>query len=75
MFVIKYHAKGKRTKYFSGGKSLVVNKRYAIAFGDNLMEKFKALENEYCTLEKIKVSDVAERMYENTYVKYGKIIW
>ena len=40
MFVVKYHAKGHQTEYF-GNKKRVVNKRCAIAFGEDLREQFK----------------------------------
>ena len=36
MFVVKYHAKGHRTKYL-GDKKEVVNKRCAIAFGEGCL--------------------------------------
>ena len=74
MFVVKYHAKGRRTKYL-GNKKFVVNKRCAIAFGDGLREQFKNVECECCTLEYIKVSDTAEMVYKNSYTKLGSIKW
>ena len=40
MFVVKYHAKGHRTKYL-GDKKEVVNKRCAIAFGEGLRGQFE----------------------------------
>ena len=75
MFVVKYHAKGKPTKYYSGGKSLVKNKRCAMAFGEGLREQFKQVESEHCTLENISVSDTAEMMYRNQYIKVNNIKW
>lgn len=74
MFVIKYHAKGHRTEYF-GDKKRVVNKKYAIAFGEGLREKFNQLESEYCLLENISASDMAEMMYENSCIKVNNIKW
>ena len=75
MFVIKYHAKGRRSEYFGNGKS-VKNKKYALAFGENLREKYKTLEGEHCTLETLSnVSNVAEMMYANTYVMVNCIEW
>lgn len=74
MFVVKYHAKGRRTEYF-GDRKRVVNKRCAIAFGDGLREQFKQVESETCTLEDIKVSDTAEMMYKNRYIRVGSIKW
>ena len=74
MFVVKYHAKGHQTKYL-GNKKSVVNKRCAIAFGEGLREQFKKVESEHCTLEDIKVSDIAEMMYKNSYIKVGSIKW
>lgn len=74
MFVVKYHAKGHRTKYL-GDKKEVVNKRCAIAFGEGLREQFEKVESEHCTLEDIKVSDTAEMMYENSYIKVENIKW
>ena len=74
MFIIKYHAKGKKTKYF-GGDKIVVNKKCALAFGENLRENFAHIENKYCKLENISVSDVAEEIYADKYIKLGKISW
>lgn len=74
MFIIKYHAKGHKTEYL-GDKKRVANKKYAIAFGEGLRDKFKQLESEHCTLENISVSDMAEMMYENSYVKVNNIKW
>lgn len=74
MFIVKYHAKGHRTEYF-GEKKRVVNKKYAIAFGEGLREKFKQLESSYCTLENISVSDMAEMMYRDSYTKVNNIRW
>lgn len=74
MFVVKYHAKGHRTKYL-GDKKEVVNKRCAIAFGEGLREQFEQVESEHCTLKDIKVSDTAEMMYKNSYIKVGNIKW
>ena len=74
MFVVKYHAKGYRTEYF-GDRKRVVNKRCAIAFGECLRAKFKQIESEACTLEDIKVSDTAEMMYKNGYIRVGSIKW
>lgn len=76
MFVVKYHAKGHKTKYLGWGtKKAVVNKRCAIAFGESFREQFKQVESEYCTLEDIKVSDTAEMMYKSSYIKVGSIKW
>ena len=74
MFVVKYHAKGRRTEYL-GYKKRVVNKRCAIAFGDGLREQFKHVECEHCTLEDIRVSETAEMVYKNSYTKLGCIKW
>ena len=74
MFVVKYHAKGRRTEYL-GYKKRVVNKRCAIAFGDGLREQFKHVECECCTLEDIRVSETAEMVYKNSYTKLGSIKW
>lgn len=74
MFVVKYHAKGYRTEYF-GDRKRVVNKRCAIAFGEGLREQLKQVESEHCTLEDIKVSDIAEMMYKNRYSRVGSIKW
>lgn len=74
MFIIKFHAKGHKTKYF-GNKKTVSTKKYALAFGEGLREQFKHLESEHCTLEKLIVSDIAEMMYQNKYVKVGSIAW
>lgn len=74
MFVIKYHKRGCKTEYL-GDKKLVANKKCAFAFGENLRDKFKQVETEFCTLETIKVSDIAETMYADKYVKVGKINW
>lgn len=74
MFVVKYHAKGHRMEYL-GDKKKVVNKRCAIAFGEGLREQFKQVESEHCTLEDIKVSDTAEMMYKNSYIRVGSIKW
>ena len=74
MFILKYHAKGRRTEYF-GDKKRVVNKRCAIAFGEGLRERFEKVACEYCTLEDIKVSDTAEMVYKNSYTRVGKIEW
>ncbi len=74
MFVIKYHAPGHKTKYF-GNEKLVVNKKYAIAFGEGLREKAKQLESEYCSLKDIRVSKIAELMYENDCIKVTNIRW
>lgn len=74
MFVVKYHRRGYKTKYL-GDKKLVANKRCALAFGEDLRDKFKQVETELCTLETIKVSDIAETMYADKYVKVGKINW
>ena len=75
MFVIKYHAKGKKTKYFAGKGKTVVSKKSAIAFGENFREKFKSIETEHCSLVTINVSEVAEMMYADKYIKVGKIEW
>lgn len=74
MFVVKYHAKGYRTEYF-GDRKRVVNKRCALAFGEGFREQFKQVESETCTLEDIKVSDIAEMMYKNRYIRVGSIKW
>lgn len=74
MFVVKYHAKGHKTEYL-GDKKSVKNKNCAFAFGENLRDKFRQIETETCTLETIKVSEAAEMMYADTYVKVGKINW
>ena len=74
MFILKYHAKGRRTEYF-GDKKRVVNKRCAIAFGAGLREQFKHVECEQCTLEDIRVSETAEMVYKNSYTKLGSIKW
>lgn len=74
MFLVKYHAKGYKTKYL-GDKKAVVNKKYAIAFGEEFREQFKQVESECCTLENIKVSDVAETIYQNSYIKVNNIKW
>ena len=74
MFVVKYHAKGRRTEYF-GNRNRVLTKRCAIAFGEGLRAKFKQIESEACTLEDIKVSDIAEMMYKNSYIRVGSIKW
>lgn len=74
MFILKYHAKGRRTEYF-GDKKRVVNKRCAIAFGEGLREQFKHLESETCTLEDLKGSDIAEMVYKNSYIRVGSIKW
>lgn len=47
----------------------------AIAFGEGLREQFKQVESEHCTLEDIKVSDTAEMMDKNSYIKVGSIKW
>lgn len=75
MFVIKCHAKGYPTKYFGTNKKLVSKKNYAAAFGEGMRERFKVVEGEHCTLESINVSDVAEMMYHDTYVRYENIRW
>ena len=74
MFILKYHAKGRRTEYF-GDKKRVVNKRCAIAFGEGLRERFKKVACEYCTLEDIKVSSTAEMVYKNSFIRVCKIEW
>lgn len=74
MFILKYHAKVRRTEYF-GDKKRVVNKRCAIAFGEGLRERFKNVACEYCTLENITVSATAEMVYKNSYIRVGKIEW
>lgn len=74
MFIIKYHAKNHPTQYF-GDKKRVVNKQFALAFGENLREKYKVLESPTCTLVTIPVSQTAEMMYANTFIKVGKIAW
>ena len=72
MFVIKYHAKGHKSEYFSrNGK--VRNKRFAMAFGENLRGKFSCMESEHCALVSIDVSPVAELMYADRFVTYNKI--
>ena len=75
MFIIKYHAKGKKTKYFGADGNLVSNKKSSVAFGENLRNKFKKLENEHCSLVTISVSEVAEMMYFNNHVKVREIKW
>lgn len=74
MFVIKYHAKGRKSEYF-GNEKRVKNKQFALAFGEELRDKFQQLENEHCTLETIKVSDVAEMMYSDKCIKVSAINW
>ena len=74
MFIIKYHAKGHPTQYF-GDKKRVVNKQCALAFGENLRDKYKVLESSTCTLVTIPVSQTAEMMYASSWVKVGKISW
>ena len=74
MFILKYHAKGRRTEYL-GDKKRVVNKRCAIAFGEGLRERFEKVACEYCTLENIKVSATAEMVYKNSFIRVGKIEW
>ena len=74
MFILKYHAKGRRTEYF-GDKKRVVNKRCAIAFGEGLRDQLKTVECEYCTLENIKVSSTAEMVYKNSFIRVGEIEW
>lgn len=73
MFVIKYYAEGRQPEYF--GDKRVKSKKCAYAFGENLRNQFKAVESEHCKLENIKVSDVAEMMYADKWIKVGKIIW
>lgn len=72
MFIIKYHAKGHQTEYFSGN-GRVKSKRFAMAFGENLRGKFSCMESEHCALVSIDVSPVAELMYADRFVKYNKI--
>ena len=74
MFILKYHAKGRRTEYF-GDKKRLVNKRCAIAFGEGLRERFKKFACEYCTLEDINASATAEMVYKNSFIRVGKIEW
>ena len=74
MFILKYHAKGRRTEYL-GAKKRVVNKRCAIAFGEGLRERFEKVACEYCTLEDIKVSSTAEMVYKNSFIRVCKIEW
>ena len=74
MFILKYHAKGRRTEYL-GDKKRVVNKRCAIAFGEGLRDQLKKVACEYCILENITVSDTAEMVYKNSYIRVGKIEW
>lgn len=74
MFVVKYHAKGHQTKYLGNNKA-VVNKKYAIAFGEGLRGKFEHIQTEHCTLENLKVSDTAEMMYHDCYIKVQNIQW
>lgn len=74
MFVIKYHAKGRKSVYF-GIEKRVRNKQCALAFGEDLRSKFKYLENEHCTLETIKVSKIAEMMYSDKWIKVSRINW
>lgn len=75
MFVIKYHAKGYPSRYFGMNKKLVSKKNYAVAFGEGLREKFGKIESEHCTLVSLDVSDVAEMMYHDTYVRMENIKW
>ena len=74
MFVVKYHAKGHRTKYL-GDKKDGVNKRCSIAFGEGLREQFEQVESEHFTFEDIKLSDTAEMMYDISYIKVVNIKW
>ena len=78
MFIIKYHKKGFKTKYF--GKShkkdtLVSTKQSAYAIGENLREKFNKLESDTCTLIPLQVSEIAEVMYMDSMVLVKDIIW
>ena len=74
MFIIKYHSKGHKSEYFAGEKR-VKTKKYALAFGENLREKFKSWESDTCSLIELKVSDMAEMMYRDKYVKVSDISW
>lgn len=74
MFIIKYHAKGHKTKYFGNNKT-VVNKSCAMAFGEGFREQAKKIESETCSLETIPVSVIADVMYHNSHIPVRKIAW
>lgn len=74
MFVIKYTYRGKPTKYFSEEK-LVSTLKSATAFGESFREQFQNICTENMSLKTIKVSEVAELIYKDKYIKIGKITW
>lgn len=74
MFVIKYSCKGKQPKYFNE-KKLVSTLKSATAFRELFREQFEKTCTENMSLKTIKVSDVAEIMYKDKYVKIGNISW
>lgn len=74
MFVIRYHKRGNHTKYFNGEK-LVTTLKCAMAFGESFRSQFEEKCNGTMTLKTLNVSEIAEMMYENEYVKVKDIVW
>lgn len=74
MFVIKYSCKGKPTKYFTENK-LISTLKSATAFGESFREQFQDACTGHMSLKTINVSEMAEIMYKDKYIKVKDIVW
>lgn len=74
MFVIKYSCKNKPTKYFTENK-LVSTLKFATAFGESFREQFQNACVGNMSLKTINVSEMAEMMYKDKYIKVKDIVW
>lgn len=80
MFIIKYHIKGKPSKYFGrkrGADGLVADKQLAYLFGENTRTKAENIvaENPIMSLVTVPVSELAEEIYRDGAVQYKKLRW